>query len=191
MDLGVKRNALLLLASAAFAWRRRLFPPQGPPEPRSSPEIVSRDAPATFSSRVNLVPVTVVVRDRAGHAVGNLRQEDFQLFDKGKAQVISKFSMESHIAAGGQALWSVNPTQPRLPRRKSPLRPTASSPTSLTTFTPSRATCCIPGRLREPGNSTAPSVPARATGVRVPLFSPTSGRTSQTLQATSKSCTAP
>src|ERR1700723_1959853 len=54
----------------------------------------SRDAPATFSTKVNLVMVPVVVRDSKGKAVGTLRKEDFQLFDKGKPQVISKFSVE-------------------------------------------------------------------------------------------------
>ena len=58
------------------------------------PEVSSREAPVTFSSRVNLVLVPVVVRDNRGHAVGSLKQEDFQLFDKGKPQVITRFSME-------------------------------------------------------------------------------------------------
>lgn len=60
----------------------------------STPEVTSQEAPVTFSSRVNLVSVPVVVRDREGRAVGNLRQEDFQLFDKGKLQVITRFSIE-------------------------------------------------------------------------------------------------
>jgi VWFA-related protein len=57
-------------------------------------ELSSHDAPATFRARVNLVMVPVVVRDRQGHAIGTLKQEDFQLFDKGKSQIISKFSVE-------------------------------------------------------------------------------------------------
>src|SRR5208337_4702578 len=67
---------------------------QGVP-PQAQAEIVSHDAPATFSSRINLVTVPVVVRSRDGHPLGSLRQEDFQLFDKGKAQTITKFSLET------------------------------------------------------------------------------------------------
>lgn len=65
-----------------------------------TPEVVSHEEPVTFSSRVNLVSVPVVVRDREGRAVGNLRQEDFQLFDKGRPQVITKFSVEKSGSAG-------------------------------------------------------------------------------------------
>jgi VWFA-related protein len=59
-----------------------------------APEITSHEAPITFSSRVNLISVPVVVRDKEGRAVGNLQKEDFEVFDKGKAQVITKFSIE-------------------------------------------------------------------------------------------------
>jgi VWFA-related protein len=58
------------------------------------PEIASHEAPITFSSRVNLISVPVVVRDKNGRAVGNLEKEDFQVFDKGKLQIITKFSIE-------------------------------------------------------------------------------------------------
>jgi VWFA-related protein len=57
-------------------------------------EVATKEATATFSSKVNLVMVPVVVRDRSGHAVGTLKKEDFQLFDRGKIQVISRFQIE-------------------------------------------------------------------------------------------------
>src|SRR5438105_3493687 len=68
--------------------------PTSAPANPNAPETGTRDEPATFKARVNLVMVTVVVRDKQGHAVGGLHQEDFQLFDKSKAQVITKFSIE-------------------------------------------------------------------------------------------------
>ena len=67
-------------------------PPSAPAQPE--PEISSHEAPITFSSRVNLISVPVVVRDKEGRAVGNLEKQDFQVFDKGKAQAITKFSIE-------------------------------------------------------------------------------------------------
>jgi VWFA-related protein len=56
--------------------------------------MATRDTPATFSTKVNLVMVPVVVRDSKGKAIGSLQKEDFTLFDKGKPQVISRFSIE-------------------------------------------------------------------------------------------------
>jgi len=65
-----------------------------PARDANGPEISSQDTAATFNAKVNLVMVPVVVRDREGHAIGNLQQQDFQLFDKGKPQAITKFSVE-------------------------------------------------------------------------------------------------
>ena len=75
------RIALLSLVCATSLW------PQ-------TAELTSKDAPLTFKSTSNLVPVPVVVRDNQGHAIGNLSKEDFQLFDNGKPQVISRFTIE-------------------------------------------------------------------------------------------------
>ena len=61
----------------------------------SGEEVSSRDTPATFKVRVNLVLVRVVVRDAQGNVVPNLKKEDFQLFDNRKPQVISSFTAET------------------------------------------------------------------------------------------------
>lgn len=79
-----------------------------------SPEIASRDAPSTFSSKVNLVMVPVVVRDGKGHAIGTLKKEDFQLLDRGKPQVISRFTIEK---ADGRAVPQVA-AEPDLDEKK-------------------------------------------------------------------------
>ncbi|HLK69404.1 MAG TPA: VWA domain-containing protein [Bryobacteraceae bacterium] len=71
-----------------------------PPSNPNPPETVTHDEPATFKARVNLVMVPVVVRDKQGHAVGGLHQEDFQLLDKGKIQVITKFAAEKGLNKG-------------------------------------------------------------------------------------------
>ncbi len=54
----------------------------------------SNETKTTFSTRVNLVVVPVVVRDRKSRPIGTLTKEDFQLFDKGKLQAITRFSVE-------------------------------------------------------------------------------------------------
>ena len=53
-----------------------------------------QDTSATFKSHVNLVLVPVVARDVHGNAVGNLTKENFQLYDKGKPQEITRFALE-------------------------------------------------------------------------------------------------
>src|ERR1700757_1858657 len=61
---------------------------------QGQPEVTSHESTVTFSSKVNMVSVPVVVRQSDGKAIGNLKQEDFQLFDKGKQQIITKFTVE-------------------------------------------------------------------------------------------------
>src|SRR5579862_2711855 len=66
----------------------------GGQQAQTTAEMTTKDAPIAFSTAVDLVLVPVVVRDAQGHAVGNLTKDDFQLFDKGKPVVITKFSID-------------------------------------------------------------------------------------------------
>jgi VWFA-related protein len=68
---------------------------------QNGPEMATRDEATAFQSKVNLVMATVVVRNAQGRAIGNLGKEDFQLFDKGKPQQISRFTVEKIGAAIG------------------------------------------------------------------------------------------
>jgi VWFA-related protein len=61
---------------------------------KNAPEMASIDVPATFKVNVKLVVVRVVARDSQGHAIGKLQQQDFQVFDNGKPQTITQFSVE-------------------------------------------------------------------------------------------------
>jgi VWFA-related protein len=70
-------------------------PSQTPDKPLPEQSVTeTRDEPAMFKTRVNLVMVPVVVRDSKGRTVAGLTKSDFQLFDKGKAQIVTRFSME-------------------------------------------------------------------------------------------------
>ncbi len=73
-------------------------PAPTPPPANSAEEITTREETPVFQSRVSLVRVPVVVRDHAGKAVGGLRKEDFQVYDKGKPQRVAQFSAEGSAA---------------------------------------------------------------------------------------------
>lgn len=74
-------------------------PATAPPPPQENKtEVETRDTPATFKVRVNLVLVRVVVRDQFGKVVENLHREDFALTDDRKPQVISFFNVETPVS---------------------------------------------------------------------------------------------
>ena len=68
---------------------------QAPQNPES-PEVKSDETEPTFTiqAKRNEVLVRVVVRDKNGEAVGNLTRDDFRLYDDGKPQALTLFSLE-------------------------------------------------------------------------------------------------
>jgi VWFA-related protein len=115
-SVGVGLHGRTFLAVLLGAFCRGQAPAQSPPE------IASHEEPITFSSRVNLISVPVVVRDKEGRAVGALQKEDFQVFDKSKLQVITKFSIEK-----SERMVEVDATATNAPREGTPA-PIASRP---------------------------------------------------------------
>jgi VWFA-related protein len=104
------------MLALSLAWMIPCFGQQQAAAPSSNaPEVTSHEAPITFSSRVNLISVPVVVRDRNGRAVGTLQKEDFQIFDKGKPQTITKFSIEK-----SDRPVEIAPGAPNVPRERAP-----------------------------------------------------------------------
>jgi VWFA-related protein len=66
--------------------------------------MTTRTSQVPLESHVNLVPVRVVVHDSKGNAVADLRQEDFQIKQDGKVQVISHFSLETPASLAAQVV---------------------------------------------------------------------------------------
>lgn len=63
--------------------------------------VLAQDSTYTFKSNVNVVLVPVLVRDKQGRAIGNLKKEDFQVFDNDKPQLISGFTIQRRAGSEG------------------------------------------------------------------------------------------
>ena len=104
----------------------------------NAPEVTTREETPTFQSRVSLVRVPVVVRDRSGKAVGGLTKDDFQIYDKGKLQHLSLFSAEGSAtpkrkpAAAPEDAIPLEPTEPSKPGE--PVKAATVMPTRFTAY---------------------------------------------------------
>ena len=98
---------------------------QGQTQPApDAPEIRARESAPPFQIKVetNLVMVRVVVRDAKGHPVDGLRKEDFRLFDSGKPQEITGFSVETDAGKPAAAETEPAPSASTLPSAPVPQR---------------------------------------------------------------------
>lgn len=70
-----------------------LIAPGGRPAAgQTAPPASDQQPPVTFRLEVNYVEVDAIVTDEDGRFVGDLRQQDFQIFEDGKPQTISTFA---------------------------------------------------------------------------------------------------
>jgi VWFA-related protein len=66
---------------------------QPPPQSQSAPAQDPQQRPPTFRSGINFVRVDVIVTDRKGNPILDLKPEDFQVFEDGTRQTIEQFEV--------------------------------------------------------------------------------------------------
>jgi len=87
-------------------------PPQPPPPQTQGP---------TFRVRVDYVEVDIVVTDKQGNLVRDLKKEDFQVLEDGKAQTISAFSLvDIPIERPDRPLFQPDPIEPDVKTNERP-----------------------------------------------------------------------
>lgn len=87
-------------AAASTAQKSPDAPSSQPSQQHNANQNSAANSGTTLRLKVNVVAVPVVVRDSAGHAVGNLQKENFQIFDDRKQQQITQFTLEKSETAG-------------------------------------------------------------------------------------------
>ncbi|MCA1584359.1 MAG: VWA domain-containing protein [Acidobacteria bacterium] len=101
---------LVTLASGIAAAGQEPAPPP-PPDAAVSP--TSQQPPVTFRAEVNYVEVDARVVDAQGRFVAELTQKDFQVFEDGKPQQVTAFSLVNiPLARAERPLFASKPIEP-------------------------------------------------------------------------------
>src|SRR5215217_8446107 len=101
-------NAYLrLMALIVLVAGTTLSAGQAPPAQPSQPQ------PPTFKVQVDYVEVDIVVTDKQGNHIRDLKKEDFQVLEDGKAQTISVFThVDIPVERGDRPLFAAEPIEP-------------------------------------------------------------------------------
>jgi VWFA-related protein len=78
-------------------------------------ETAQQGEPFKFESKVNVVMVPVLVVDSEGRAIGGFKEKDFQVFDQGKRQVISRFTVQMRAGENSEIKASPDTPAPESP----------------------------------------------------------------------------
>jgi len=113
MNKGLRLTALLVLLAGAA-----LDAGQNPP---AQPPAAPPPQGPTFKVRVDYVEVDVVVTDRQGNLVRDLKKEDFQVLEDGKSQTINTFTMvDIPVERADRPLFAESPIEPDVKTNEKP-----------------------------------------------------------------------
>jgi VWFA-related protein len=91
------------------------------PAPAAQQQPPAAQQPPTFKVRVDYVEVDAVVTDRQGRIVRDLKKEDFQVLEDGKAQAITNFSMvDIPVDRDNRPLFASAPIEPDVKTNEKP-----------------------------------------------------------------------
>src|SRR5438046_10663482 len=108
------RLAALLVFSAGVALTAGQQPPAQPPPPQQQQQ-------PTFRVQVDYVEVDAVVTDRNGNLVRDLKKEDFQVLEDGKAQAINTFTFVNiPVERADRPLFAASPIAPDVQSNERP-----------------------------------------------------------------------
>jgi VWFA-related protein len=104
-----------LMALIVFLTGAALTAGQAPPPQAQPPQ------PPTFKVQVDYVEVDVVVTDRQGNHLRDLKKEDFQVLEDGKAQTISVFThVDIPVERADRPLFAASPIEPDVKTNEKP-----------------------------------------------------------------------
>ncbi len=99
---GRKRSSFPLCCFLSLAWALAAIAFPGPNREQTQPAAAQKQTP-TFSVRAAMVVVDATVRDRKGNLVGDLKKEDFKIYEDSVEQSIVTFSAENIAVGPGAA----------------------------------------------------------------------------------------